>query len=107
MFPARILVYSSGEQRAIIGWFEVAEMIRAPFEELLELTGCAEDNEARKWLREYYGDLELCGAIRVGRTRLFPNPLPIDELRRQIPDFMPPQSFTYVRDGALAHLARQ
>ena len=52
---------------------------------------------------EYFGDRKIGYAIEIGDLRVFSSPL---EPRSIIPDFVPPQSFSYV-DGSIPEACRQ
>lgn len=100
MFPVSIVVYSSGEDRAIIGEFRVGQALNLGFKDLMDATGTASDAEAVEWLGKYYKGCKQCGALEVAEYRLYEEPIPLSVLQERLPGFRPPQSFQYIEPGS-------
>ena len=96
--PVVVVVYSSGEDRAIIGEFKIGRVVKTSFPELMRLTGMKNDADAVRWLSEYYKNRRVCSAIQVGNFRLYANAIRLDELQRRVPEFRPPQNFIYLHN---------
>jgi len=97
-----IVVYSSKEEKAIIGSFKAGRILRCPLAELMAATGYADDAEAVAWFASYYKGSALCSAIEIREPVRFRNPLPLQAVRARIPNFRPPQNFVYMaRDSEL------
>ena len=90
------VVYSAGEDRAVIGEFTIGRIASMSFDRLMEFTGTSQDADAVAWLRRYYGTSRQCGALEVCDARLYERPLGLRELRMQAPSFRPPQGFIYL-----------
>lgn len=96
LFPARIVVYSSEEERAIVGDFRVGRVVRTTLQKLMAITGHADDPAAVEWFREYYRGRTTCCAIEVLEPRRYDTPFDLPSLREALGGFVPPQSFAYV-----------
>jgi len=105
LLPSTVFIYSSGEDKAIVGEFTCGNVVRASFAELISQTNLESDHEAVGWMRKYYKGVKYCTALEVSGTQRYPEPLPLSELKRKIPGFRPPQNFFYVRsDSGLTEL---
>jgi predicted transcriptional regulator len=96
LLPSTVFIYSSGEDKAIVGEFTCGNVVRAPFSELISKTNLQSDPEAVGWMRKYYKGVRHCTALEVSGTQRYPEPLPLSEIKRKIPGFRPPQNFFYV-----------
>ena len=92
-----IVVYSSKEERAIVGKFTVGTVLKCSLDELMEKTGCEGDPEAREWFENYYKDKSICCAIEVTNPTRFLSKCTLEEIRSTVPKFMPPQNFFYIQ----------
>ena len=97
-FGAVMVVYSSKDDRAIVGEFQVGRVLRCPIDELMIKTDSGANS--RKWFETYYKDKALCCAMEVTSPARFKKRLTLGEIRRELPDFMPPQNFIYVKEGS-------
>jgi predicted transcriptional regulator len=94
--PLRVIMYSSQEDKAIIGGFAVGQVLREPLDRLMELTGYASDPEAIAWFTRYYAGRSVCNALEVVHPQQLESPIGLDELRTIVPGFRPPQNFIYL-----------
>ena len=95
-----ILVYSSQEEKAIVGSFRAGRILRCSLPELMEETGYADDAKADAWFTAYYKGAKQCSAIEVCHPIRFRNPIPLPMIRARIPSFAPPQNFIYITRGS-------
>lgn len=89
-----VIVYVSSPQRVLRGAFKVAHVIQKPVNELWRLV----QNKASVTQGEfykYYKGSDLGVAIFISQALYFSKPIKLQELRRQVQDFNPPQSFRY------------
>jgi len=94
--PSTVFIYSSGEDKAIVGEFTCGNVLRAPLPDLVAKTKLSGDKDAVAWMRKYYRGIKSCSALEVSDAQKYDRPVPLEELRRYIPGFRPPQSFVYV-----------
>lgn len=105
LFPLRVIIYSAGEDKAIVGEFIAKDVVSTDFESLMRITDCSADTEAVEWLGNYYGGRQRCGAIQVGATRKYKQPISLSMIRERWPNFLAPQNFIYFNeDNALFDL---
>ena len=99
LFPQRVVVYSAGVEKAIVGEFEVKRVVRTSFDELMKVTESDRDPKAVAWMKNYYKNKKVCGAIEVGDYQLYVNPITLLTLREAVPQFRPPQNFMYLQES--------
>lgn len=105
LFSTAIVVYSAGEDKAIIGEFLIKRIVKADFENLMHITKQSGDEDALEWFKRYYKNAKTCSAIEVGKTFLYEHPLSLDKIREVYPNFRPPQNFIYLsRNPLLLHM---
>jgi predicted transcriptional regulator len=105
MLPSTVFIYSSGEEKAIVGEFTCGNVLRAPLHDLMVQTKLAGDRSAVAWMQKYYKGAKSCSALQVSETQKYDRPLSLSELRRRVPGFRPPQSFFYIPpDSSLGKL---
>lgn len=96
-----VLVYASGSRKALVGAFEVEEVVSASPASL-----------CRKWLSQsgitkdafltYFTGRDVAFGIRIGKTWELPTASTLKTLRRRRGGFRPPQSYRYLRAGEFA-----
>ncbi|MCT4612510.1 MAG: hypothetical protein N4A47_03985 [Clostridia bacterium] len=91
-----VVVYSSQEEKAIVGSFKAGQILRCSLDELMEKTGYSDDSDAVEWFSAYYGDRKICSAIEVIEPIEYEKPITLNEIREVIPSFRPPQNFVYI-----------
>ena len=81
-------LYLSGNSRQVVGVMELGKPIR------LDLTreDYLEYPDTLKTIDEYIFSRDI-NAIPIKSLALFDNPIDLDEIRKQIPSFMPPQMY--------------
>ncbi|MCE4615457.1 MAG: DNA-binding protein [Aeropyrum sp.] len=93
-----IVVYASGSVKSIIGEFKAKRVLQSTPERIWALTsgsktGIGED----AW--QYIKGARRAMAIEVGERRLYERPVTLDEIRRVIPGWNPPFSYTLLEEG--------
>ncbi len=84
----RVIVYSSGEDMAMIGWFEVSEARMVSRNEAIAML--PRIGITRSEFDAYCGDLREVGVIEIARAKLFARRWPLK--------IRPPQSYMYLSD---------
>ncbi len=88
---ATVVLYASSPVRMIVGEFEVADLIEADVDALWRMTE-AHAGLSKERFEEYFRDRSRGYAIRVGRVRRYPRPVPLAQTGGRCP----PQSFQYL-----------
>lgn len=92
-----IVVYSSKEEKAIVGEFKIGRILKCSFEDLMRITGNENDEKAIKWFREYYKGKDFCCALEVIMPVRYKNQISLKEIQREITNFRAPQNFLYIK----------
>jgi len=94
----RIVLFATREQNAILGEFRTKRVLKAPFEQLWEMTkhGAFVPKEL---LQDYFANKKECAAIEVCEPRKYTNPIPLRVIRSVFSAFFPPQDYTYLTKG--------
>ena len=91
-----VVVYASSPTKALVGVFEVREVIQKPLIELwndVKERACVSYNE----FQTYYKGLSTGCGIILDKTHYFEKPVELDCLRRAWDNFRPPQSYRYLK----------
>lgn len=94
-----IVVYSSKEEKAIVGEFKIGRILKCPFEDLMRITGNEYDEKAIKWFKEYYKGKEICCALEVVEPVRYKKQIGLKEIQQEITSFRAPQNFLYIKKG--------
>ena len=95
-----VVIYSSQEDKAIVGEFRAGRIARCSLEELMSITGYEDDPDAVSWFTAYYATRSLCSAIEVTSSIKYSSPISLLDIRGHLHDFRPPQSFMYITPGS-------
>jgi predicted transcriptional regulator len=93
-----VLVYASGPRKALVGVFEVQEVVSAPPASLCR-AWLTESGVTKDVFLTYFSGRETAFGIRIGKTWRLPAARPLKTLRRLRGGFRPPQSYRYLRAG--------
>ncbi len=91
-----VVVYSSKMDKAIVGEFTAGRILKCSFDELMHITGNENDLEALEWFKNYYKDKEECCAIEIINPKKYKNPINLDTIVFNNPNFKAPQNFIYI-----------
>jgi len=91
-----VLVYASAPEQQLSCWFRVKDIETLPVAQMWtryekRLGICREDYEA------YFGDAESATGLHVGEVHRI-KPVPLSEIQRVVPGFVPPQGVIWLRD---------
>ena len=91
-----VLMYESGNQRKITGWFELDDITWYEPSKLWQNFGAQTGLEESEF-NAYCDEHKKVAALRIARYGRFAAPIGLNELRQVVPNFMPPQNFRYLR----------
>ena len=94
-----MVVYASGNVRAIIGEFRVGRVIRGTAEDVWRKVVGEENSGIRGDAWHYIKGAERAMALEVVEPRLYPRRVTLEEIRRIIPGWNPPLSYKLLREG--------
>ena len=89
----KIYIYSSEEDKKIIGYIIVDKILKGNLEYILKETNCKNVKEIKK----YFKDLENCYALHIKQTHRFQEPIELKEIRKYHKDFTIPQFYRYLK----------
>ena len=90
-----VLVYASSPCKALVGAFEVRGVLSASPAKLWRLVG-QQAAIRKKDFDEYYVGAAAAYAILIKSTISFLPHIPLEDLRRRLPQFTPPQAYRYL-----------
>jgi predicted transcriptional regulator len=96
---AVMVVYASGNVRAIIGEFRVGKVIEGTAEEVWKQVLAEKDHGIRGDAWRYIKGAEKAMALEVVNPVLYPRKVTLEEIRRIIPGWNPPLSYKVLREG--------
>lgn len=96
----KVLVYVSSPIKALVGGFEVAEVIE---DKPKKLWGKVQEYAAitRKQFDEYYIDAVTGYGIMIANVWALDQVVPLEHLRKKLPGFQAPQSYRYLKDAEI------
>jgi predicted transcriptional regulator len=93
-----VIVYASSPKKALMGLFEVKEVVQKPLKDLWnEVKGKA--GISYKEFRSYYKGLSVGCGIYLDKSYYFPQPVELERLKQEWNNFSPPQSYRYLKPG--------
>jgi predicted transcriptional regulator len=96
-----VLVYVTSPRKALVGAFEVAEVVTDhPASLWRRFAQCGGITQER--FDEYYAGATVAYGILVRRVMRLPEALPLQLLRRRLPGFHPPQIYRYLKEAEIA-----
>jgi predicted transcriptional regulator len=95
---ALVIMYASGTQKALVGAFQIAEVIAASPPAIWHRFG-SKTGLSKAELESYFTDLDTGFAIEVAHTWQLPEPVHLSALRRQCGGFHAPQGYRYLDMG--------
>jgi predicted transcriptional regulator len=95
-----VLVYVTHPTRSLTGAFKVVRVVEKPLAELWNLVRKKAAISYQEF-KQYYSGVRRGTAIFFYRVRSFPEPVLLDDLRRELVNFLPPQAFRYAKEREL------
>jgi predicted transcriptional regulator len=99
-----VLIYASGPRMALMGGFEVAEVVCLSLNEMFN-TYHDSLGITREAFDLYFKGLDKAYGILIGKTWSFHKQTKLTTLRRKVKGFHPPQSYRYLRNGEFETLS--
>lgn len=104
-----VVVYVTSPEKALVGSFEVEDVIVKDLpEELNNLWKQVEEQAGieRKQFDTYYKGASLGVGIFLKNIQKFPKPLKLESLRKHLPNIRPPQSYRYLTHFEVSHVEK-
>jgi predicted transcriptional regulator len=95
-----VVVYASCPEKALVGWFEVEEIIEEHPNKLWNKVEYKAGID-RKIFDRYYQGASLGYGIFLKRSFLFEKPIDLEIIKEQWSEFRPPQSYHYLKPTEL------
>jgi predicted transcriptional regulator len=96
---AVMVVYASGNVRAIIGEFRVGRVIRGTAEHVWQHVTSTKDSGIGSDAWRYIRGADRAMALEVQEPTMYPRRVTLEEIRRIIPGWNPPLSYKQLREG--------
>jgi len=96
---SKLILYASGKLHAIVGEATIEKVLIEPVDLLIKHTA-KEVPETPDELRKAFARKKMGCAIKVKDPIRYSTPLSLSIIRKEIPNFRPPQSFYYISDDA-------
>ena len=90
----KIYIYSSEEEKAIIGYIIVDKIINGNLEKIQSLTNSSNN----KSMEIYFNGCDECYALHISKYHKFIKPIVLEELKSQYKKFVVPQYYRYIRE---------
>lgn len=94
-----IVVYSSKEDKAIVGEFTAGRILKCSFDELMHITENKNNLKAIEWFKNYYKGKDECCAIEVINPVKYKCPIKLETIILNKPNFKAPQNYIYIREN--------
>lgn len=95
-----VIAYESAPKQVIGFWFRITDIKTLPVMEMWERYKDRLGIDRDGYFSYFEGCTEATG-LHIGDTFPLDPPIPLSVIRELIPDFVPPQSITWIRDTAL------
>lgn len=99
-----ILVYVSSPVKSLVGAFRVAYVVEKPLVSLWKVVR-NHAGVSRKEFLSYYDGVRSGVAIFIKDIWVLPKPIHLSQLKKEVKDFYPPQSFRYTSIHEIVSLA--
>ena len=90
-----VIIYVSTPVKAIMGGFHISRVLQAEPDQIWKAAGTYAGITRQKF-DEYYDGVAHGYAIFIDDVWRYKSPIPLDSLRKQIQNFLPPQNFRYI-----------
>ena len=90
----KIYIYSSGEEKAIVGYIIVDKIINGNLKKIQLLTNCFNNKD----MENYFNGCEECYALHISEHHKFIKPIELEDIKSQYKKFVVPQFYRYIRE---------
>lgn len=88
----KIYIYSSREEKSIIGYIIVDQILSDDLESMIQKT----HQEKNPNIRNYFKNCDIAYALHIQEYHKFQEPVPIEEIKEKYPKFVIPQFYRYL-----------
>lgn len=92
-----VLVYVSAPEQSLRLWFRISEVEKLSVDEMWQRYH-ARLGIAHEDYRAYFEGVAEAVGLHVGELQALDPGVPLDEIRKLVPDFVPPQGIAWLRD---------
>ena len=96
----KIYIYSSEEEKAIVGYIIVDKILNGNLEKIEALTNSFDNKEIKK----YFNDCEECYALHISEHHKFIKPIKLEDIKNQDKKFVVPQFYRYIKEEPIYNL---
>ena len=90
----KIYIYSSGEDKSIIGYIIVDKILKGNSYEIQELT-----NNHSKDIDNYFNGCKECYALHIGEYHRFNKPITLNYIKSLSNNYVMPQFYKYIKNN--------
>lgn len=90
----KIYIYSSQEEKAIVGYIIVDKILSGNLEKIEALTNSFNN----KSMENYFIGCEECYALHISEHHKFIKPIKLEDIKNQYKKFVVPQFYRYIRE---------
>ena len=91
----KIFVYSSEEEKAIVGYIIVDKILEGNIDYILEAT----NNKNNGDIIDYFNGCDKCYALKIAKAVKFKNPIYLSEIKKEEKNFVVPQFYRYIKEN--------
>ena len=90
----KIYIYSSEEEKVIVGYIIVDKILSGNLEKIEALTNSFNN----KSMENYFNGCEECYALHISEHHKFIKPIKLEDIKNQYKKFVVPQFYRYIRE---------
>ena len=91
----KIFVYSSEEEKAIVGYIKVENILEVDLNYILYKTNYVNNQD----IIDYFKDCEKCYALKISEAVKFKEPLYLSDIKDKEKKFVVPQFYRYIKEN--------
>ena len=96
----KIYIYSSSEEKAIVGYIIVDKVLNGNIKKIQELT----NNFNNRELENYFNGCKECYALHISEHHKFIKPIKLEDIKKQYKQFVVPQFYRYIKEEPIYEL---
>ena len=90
----KIYIYSSEEEKTIVGYIVVDKILNGDLEKIQALTNSFNNKD----MENYFNGCEDCYALQISEHHKFIKPIKLEDIKRQYNKFVVPQFYRYIKE---------
>jgi len=91
----KIFIYSSEEEKAIVGYIVVEDIIKGDINFILDSTNYNGDDS----IIDYFNNCDVCYALKIKNAVRFDFSISLSEIRKRDDNFVIPQYYRYIKEN--------